>query len=73
MFTTLSHDYYIEPVPEYLHNVRTVGHHDKPHIVLRRSVDGREGVNSPLEQFWKVWEKAPRSKRSCATKRKFLK
>ena len=38
MFTDASNHYFVEPVPDYLHNI--YGEiHQKPHIVFRRSLE----------------------------------
>ena len=38
MFTDATNHYFVEPVPDYLHNVNG-GIHEKPHIVFRRSLE----------------------------------
>jgi hypothetical protein len=68
MFTTDTHHYFVEPVPDYLHNA--YGEiYEKPHIIYRRSleeVNSFHGVNHLLSS---VFGKS--SEKPCATESKF--
>ncbi|XP_057290630.1 A disintegrin and metalloproteinase with thrombospondin motifs 6-like [Hydractinia symbiolongicarpus] len=66
MFMVKDHDYFIEPVPDYLHNVHTVDtDYKKPHIIYRRSIEETEMFHeTPSETFNRLWY---RDRRSCGT------
>lgn len=69
MFMVKDHDYFIEPVPDYLHNVHTVDtDYKKPHIIYRRSIEETKMFHeTPSETFNRLWY---RDRRSCGTQRK---
>lgn len=66
MFTVKDHDYFIEPVPDYLHNIHIVdSDFNKPHIIYRRSVEETKRLfETPSESFSRLWS---RDIRPCGT------
>ena len=68
MFTSKEHDYFIEPVPDYVTEGKvSSGIEEQPHLVFRRSVNDRFPLrqNDPRSVMEEVLVRSPRS---CGTK-----
>ena len=70
MFTTDTHHYFVEPVPDYLHN--NYGEiYEKPHIVYRRSLEDI-GSSFGVNHLKSSLLRRSSSEKPCATESKSL-